>query len=126
MGPGFRRDDYSMLRPGQRYRDRRAHAERRLDVEPAAVAEHDMLDDGEAEAGAADRAAAPRIDPVEALGQAGDMGGGNAFALVDHADPEQIGRPVLKPNADRRPGSAVSERVDHEVVQHLAELDLVA
>src|SRR5207237_3476249 len=77
--------------PGQRYRNRRADAELRLDVEPAAVAEHDMLDDGEAEAGAADGAAASRVDAIEALGQAGDVDGRNALALVDHADPDEIG-----------------------------------
>ena len=55
----------------------------RRDVEPAAVAQHDMLDDGEAEAGAADRAAAARIDAVEALGEARDMVGRDALALVD-------------------------------------------
>src|SRR5688572_11187057 len=56
------------------------------DLEPAAVAQRDMLGDGEAEPGAADRAAAARVDAVEALGEAGQMLGRDALALVDDAD----------------------------------------
>ena len=45
----------------------------------------DMLDDGEAKPGAARVAAARRIDTIESLGQAGEVGGGDAIALVGHA-----------------------------------------
>ena len=65
--------------------NRGSFSKRAPDVEPAAVAQHDMLDDGEAEPGAADRAAAPGIDPVEALGEPRDMLGRDALALVDDA-----------------------------------------
>ena len=57
-------------------------AELAFDGEAAAVALDDMLDDRQAEAGAAERAAAAGVDPVEALGHAGDMLGRDALALV--------------------------------------------
>src|SRR5688572_16061435 len=69
----------------QRDRNRRTHARLRRNVQPPPMTQHDMLDDGEAEAGAADRAATARIDAVETLGEAGNMVGGDAFAFVDHA-----------------------------------------
>ena len=43
--------------------------QRALDVELAAVGLHDVLDDGEAEAGAAELARARLVDAVEALGE---------------------------------------------------------
>ena len=52
----------------------------------------DMLDDGEAEPGAARIAAARGIDAVEALGQAREMVGGDAVAMVAH-DQQRRARP---------------------------------
>ena len=51
-----------------------------------------VLDDGEAEAGAAELARAGIVDPVEALGEARQMRGGNAVALVADRDREPVGR----------------------------------
>src|ERR1051325_1415768 len=89
------------------------------DAEPAAVTENDMLDDGEAEAGAADLTAPPGIDPVEALGQPRDVLGGDAVALVGHAQRDQVRIFLLDPDPDLASRPAIFERVDDEVGQHL-------
>src|ERR1044072_9277478 len=85
-----------------------------------------MLDDGEAEAGAADLAAAAGIDPVEALGQPRHVLGGDSFALVDHAEAEEVRPAVFEADPHRRLLAAIFERVDDEVGEHLAELAAVA
>ena len=69
--------------------------------EPAAVALDDMLDDRQAEAGAAERAASARVDPVEALGHPRDMLGGDALALVGDGE---LDHPALA--RERRPRPA--------------------
>src|SRR3954470_13910504 len=76
--------------------DLRPHARHAAYVEMAAVAGDDMLDDGEAEAGAAERAAAARIDPVEAFGEAGQRLGGDAFAPVGGGEPHRVGAVVVE------------------------------
>ena len=43
---------------------------------------HDMLDDREAQAGAAQLARARPVDPVEPLGEPRDIGRGNSFAGI--------------------------------------------
>ena len=53
-----------------------------FDGQAATVPVDDVLDDGKPQPGAAERAAARRIDPVEALRQPGQMGPGDAFAAV--------------------------------------------
>src|SRR5690349_16143484 len=60
------------------------------DVEPTAMALDDVLDDRQTEAGAADPAAARRIDPIEALGQPRNMLGGDALALVGDPEPQHF------------------------------------
>jgi hypothetical protein len=62
-------------------------AELALDREMALVAAQDVLDDGEPEASAAELARARAVDPVEALGEAGDVLPGDAGALVLHGYP---------------------------------------
>src|SRR4051812_34706933 len=57
-----------------------------LDIEAAPVPVHDVLHNGEAEAGPAELPRSCRIDPVEPFGQAGDMLPGDPFALVRHAE----------------------------------------
>ena len=57
-------------------------ADRAGDLEPAAMAVEDVLDDREAEPGAAQFARAGGVDAVEALGQARQVLAGNALALV--------------------------------------------
>ena len=63
-----------------------------LDVEPAAMAVDDVLDDGEAEPGAAQLARAGGIDAVEALGQARQMLARDAVAVVAHRDGDAAAR----------------------------------
>src|SRR3546814_2079909 len=84
-----------------------------------------MLDDGEPEPGAADRAAARLVDAVEALGQARDMLGRDAVALVAdrQADAVALARQF---DGHRRAGAAVFHRVRDDVVRKLAELRRVA
>jgi hypothetical protein len=50
------------------------------------VGGRDVLDDGQAEAGAAGGAVPGRVDPVEALEDAVELVGGDADALVDDRD----------------------------------------
>ncbi len=50
------------------------------------MALHHMLDDRQAQAGAAGVARAAAVDPVEALGQARQVLAGNADAGVTHLD----------------------------------------
>ena len=85
----------------------------------------DMLDDGEAQARTADAPAAPRIDAVEAFGQAGQMAGGDAFAAVGDAQTHH-GAVAVQLDAHRRLGLAVLHRVADQIVQHLRQLRPVA
>src|SRR5690242_11906163 len=57
-----------------------------LDVERTAMVADDMLDDGEAEPGAAQLARAGGIDAVEALGQPRQVLARDALAVVAHGD----------------------------------------
>src|SRR5258707_1245532 len=88
---------------------------RRTTSAAAGGAKHDMFDEGEPEPGAAALAAGARIDPIEALGQPRDMGGGDALAMVDHAEADQVRPGVGEPHANLSPGPAIFERVDDEV-----------
>src|SRR4051812_16590603 len=85
-----------------------------------------MLDDGEAEPGSADLAAAPGVDAVETLGQTRNMVGGNAVAMVDHAEADQVRPRIGEPHPDLRPRFAIFERVDDQIVEHLGELAAVS
>src|SRR5690242_19665843 len=67
-------------------REDRALPELALDLERGAVAIDDVLDDGEAEPGAAHRARASRVDAVEALGEARNVLPRDALATVAHGD----------------------------------------
>src|SRR5215468_186894 len=57
-----------------------------LDLEGAAVAVEDVLDDGETESGAAQLARAGRVDPVEPLRQAREVLARDTLAAVHHGD----------------------------------------
>src|SRR5579885_1739385 len=84
----------------------RALAELAVDVERATMVVDDVLDDGEAEAGAAQFARAPGIDAVEALGEPRQMLARDALAVIAHADGERrrtIARPRTREEARRRP-----------------------
>src|SRR5258708_11588414 len=82
-----RRGGKSILAGGrQRHREGRALAGRALDVEAAAVAVDDVLDDGEAQPGAAQLARAGGVDAVEALGESRQVACRTAVALVADGD----------------------------------------
>src|SRR5260370_35154879 len=70
----------------------RAFAEGAGDVEPAAVAVQDVLDDREAETGAAQFPRSGVVDAAEALGPPRQVLAGDAVALVADRDPSQHGR----------------------------------
>lgn len=59
-----------------------AFADFAFNLQPSLMPDHDVFDDGEAKAGAAGFAVAAAIRPVEALGQARDMGRVDAVAVV--------------------------------------------
>src|SRR5882757_5067665 len=98
------------------HRENAAAADLAVDLQPAAMPADDVLDDGEAEAGAADGAAARRVDPVESLGQARQVLLGDALALVADGH-DQAGAPSFRDgaggNADDAVLSPVIDRVRH-------------
>src|SRR5579875_2543670 len=114
-------------------REDRALAELAVDVERAAVMGDDVLDDGKAEAGAAELAGAGRVDPVEPLGEPGQVLARDAVAMVAHGDGERR-RPLARARAwqearrraggdlDRRAGPAVFDGVVEKVLEHLGKL----
>ena len=57
-----------------------------------------MLDDGQSKPGTTGGTAASRIDAIEALGQAGNMFGGNANAGIGHFEVTAV---VISPPARR-------------------------
>jgi hypothetical protein len=78
---------------------------------------------GQAEAGAALRAAAAGVDPVEAFGEPRDMLGRDPLALVGDGQHDLlVGQ--LRPHRDRA-GAAVADGVADEVVEQLVDLDPV-
>src|ERR1039457_7216795 len=62
--------------------DRRAFMHLALDPQHATVQLHDVLDDRQAQAGAAELARAGPIDAIESLGQARDIGGRTPLACT--------------------------------------------
>ena len=90
-----------------RQTDRECAALARLAFDPqlAAVAVDDMLDDGEAQPGAADRPRARRIDAVEPFGQARDVLAWDALALVLDRDADGGGAIVAR----RRQGGCAGD-----------------
>ena len=94
--------------------------------DPAVVGRHHVLDDGQPEAGAAGRARARRIDPVEAFEDPLQVPLGDADALVGHA---QLGVAFGGPlGADDHAGPlrAVGDRVLQQVAQRGDQQVLVA
>ena len=69
----------------QQHGDARSLALNAADIQPPAMALDNMFDDGKAEAGAAHRAAATRIDAIETLGQPGELFWRDALALIGDA-----------------------------------------
>ena len=86
----------------------------------AAVVGADVLDDREAEAGAAGGPRARRVDAVEPLEDAGLLGVRDALALVADVDLDQV---VDAPDADRDAGPAagVGDRVADQVADGRGE-----
>src|SRR2546425_12995806 len=71
---------------GNRELHRRADVQGAANLEPAAVCLHDVLDDREAETGAAELARARFVDAVEALRQPRQVGRRDTDAVVLDAD----------------------------------------
>ena len=69
---------------GQKDGESAAFARLAFDGQPALMAVDDVLDDGQAQAGAALFPAALDVHPVEPLGQAGNGARRDAFAVVAH------------------------------------------
>ena len=73
-------------------RERAADAERAFDGHAAAMRLHDVLDDRQAQAGAAELAAAGPIDAVEPLEDPREVLGGDAAAAIGDGDQHFVGR----------------------------------
>src|SRR5262245_66672166 len=93
----------------------------------------DVLDDGEAESGAATFATAFHIDSIEAFGKARDRFARNAFAFILDRD-KNLSRAAAfafgggAPEADAHLAlvASVLDRVVTEILEQLGELILVA
>src|ERR1039458_259308 len=115
-------DDLRYRRQGQREVEGCAGAEFAFGPDAAAVGQDDVLDDGQAEAGAAGLAGACFVDAVEALEDAIEVLGGDAGAEVLDGEFDFGGNIGLKqPRADANPaaGFAVLEGVLNEVAEDL-------
>src|SRR5215471_13731505 len=103
-----------------------ALADLAFDLEHAAMAVDDVLDDGKAEPGAAHRPRARGIDAVEALGEARYVLAPDPLAMVAHGDGER--RRTLPPldepagDLDRRPLPAIFDGIVDKVLKYLGEL----
>src|SRR5918992_5170598 len=104
-----------------------------LDEQMAAVAAQDVLDDGEAEAGAAEVTRARRVDPEEPLGDPRQMFARDAGAVIAHRDahgraagqrPGAGGRCVetIGRDLDRLASAAVFDGVVDQVGEQLDDL----
>src|SRR6516162_7326821 len=96
--------DESRLELRQEDREAAALAHLAVNLESAAVAADDMLDDGEPEARAAEIAGARRIHPVEALGQPRQMLARDAFPLIDDGHRHRGSRRRHRRRRVARPG----------------------
>src|SRR3546814_1421555 len=92
-----------------------ALADRAGDDEVAAMPLGDVLDDREAQPGAAERAAAARIDAVEAFGKPGQMLGRDAVAPIDDRQRDVAGIAGFESHRDRGAGAPVFHRFADEV-----------
>src|SRR5690606_13880012 len=128
-------------RQRQKHGEPAALAELALDRETAAMAVEDVLYDGEAEAGAAQLARTAAIDAIESLGEARDVLGRNALALVGDGHLRRDGRALLARIARRGQAVAAGARdgdddggalapvfhgVVEKVLEHLDELIALA
>ena len=111
-GRGSRRG--LLLGARQAQRERRAPAGLRPDGHLAAVVRRDVLDDRQAEAGAARVARARGVHPVEPLEHALLLGRRDADALVDHRDLDEVAVRA-HPDADVRRLARVRDRVVQQV-----------
>src|ERR1700722_2589417 len=93
-----------------------ALARRAWHVEPAAMPLQGVLDDRQAQPGAALAAGASRVHSIEALGQARNMFRRDADAAVDHRKVRSLA--VDPPSHSHRP---LGRRVFHAVHQHIGE-----
>ena len=97
------------------------------------MAVEDVLDDGEAQAGASLLAACRHVDPVEALGQPRQVlrarcpGPSSRHRDDDSAPGRRRRRPrARRPTSMRPPALAVLDGVLHQVLEHLHDLVAVA
>ena len=84
------------------------------------MGQHDVLGDGEAEAGASGFAGAGFVDAIEALEQAREVLGGNAGAEVLDEEFHGVGNGA-GPEDDSSAGSAVLQRVVDQVGKDLVD-----
>src|SRR5689334_13600777 len=113
----------SLGRDRKPYGDPRPGADRAPDVEHSAMPLDDMLDDGEAKAGAGGLAAAGGIDAVEALGHPRQMLARDPRAMVGDGkrEPSAVAR-GRHFDARARLVAAVSNRVAEKIVDDLDQL----
>src|SRR6516165_4281173 len=112
--------------------EHRALAGRARDVERAAMAIDDVLDDREAKAGAAHRSRTRGVDAVEAFGEARQLLARDTVAPIVHGDRHGPGRQAVSlgtlpdrdpgDHGDLGPGAAVFYGVVEQVLEQLGKL----
>src|SRR5215469_12366979 len=126
--------DESRLELRQEDRKSAALAHLAVDLESAAVAADDVLDDGKPEARTPEITGAGRIHPVEALGQPRQMLTRDAFPLIDDSDRHRGSRRRHRrrrfagpgEHPDGAAGAAIFQGVVDQVLEQLDQLVLVA
>src|SRR2546423_3178933 len=115
----------------QNHRKCRAVADPGGDVELAAMAVEDVLDDGEPQTGAALLPARRHADPIEPLGEAGQMLGSDAGSVIRHRGDEAgrapaAGRLARDRNIDASARLSVLDGVLHPGLEHMDAIVAVA
>src|SRR5207302_5405143 len=120
-----RGDEVSLTEGRPRGEEAEAHhrsaARLALDRELAAVGEDEVLHDRQPEAGPAELTGAGAVDPVEALGDAGQVGGRDADPGIRDPDLDQRGPDAARTHRDAAAGRRVLHAVVDEVDEDLGE-----
>src|SRR5258708_3904679 len=95
------------------------------DLQPRIMAQQHMLDDGEAETGAAGSARTAAVDTVKTFGEARQMLRRDALAVIDHAKGRHA---LVEPpeNADLTAIGGVAHRIDDQIAHCAGQLVAIA
>src|ERR1700733_11062430 len=96
---------------GQPDRERRTDPDRARNFEPPAMPVEDVLDDGQAQPGAAQLPRSGVVDAIETFGQARQMLAWDALSLIAHGDPRKPAAGTIRRNPHRALRLPVFDRI---------------